>query len=167
MSSSRPLRKMCFNYYQASSTVSVLGWPGDADWYLMHRIQLGTCRYKIDLYTTHTCTCIDGPVWWQESARWTQRHRETAGGENHLHISFTAHDTMAPQTVRLGPLCGNTYLPLLLHPLPTHTQTDTHTCTVICHTQSTNWRKIGALWSSLWFRSPWPTRYRTEIHLYS
>ena len=41
---SHPLRRMRFGQYQASS--AALGWPGDGDCYLMHRMQSGGWPYS-------------------------------------------------------------------------------------------------------------------------
>ena len=44
---SHPLRKICFNQYLTSS--AALGWPGDGDCYLTHRMQSGGWHYsKVD-----------------------------------------------------------------------------------------------------------------------
>lgn len=40
------------------------------------------------------------------------------------------------------------------------------TCLVTCHTQSINWRNTGERWSSAWFLSPWPYRYRNKSTAY-
>ena len=46
---SHPLHEMCFGQYQASP---VLGWPGDGDYHLMHKMQLGGWSYPYgrDMY---------------------------------------------------------------------------------------------------------------------